>query len=168
MNSNDIYNTEKLLNNTFSDVGKFTFNGLLTKARVTSVYDGDTVTIVFYHSSITNAPIKDNFRIHGYDSPELKPNKNISNREMHIASAIRAKKYLEEIILNKVVWIKFTNKDKYGRLMGNIYIVNEKCPSVFNGDEICISDVMINKWYGKQYSGGKKIEFSEQELLKTL
>ena len=70
--TNDKYHTADLLNQSFSDLEKFTYAGLLTKAKVVDVYDGDTITIVFYHNG---QPIKDSFRMLGYDSPEMKPRK---------------------------------------------------------------------------------------------
>ncbi len=36
-----------LLRNDFNDLAKFTFEGKCIQAKITDVYDGDTVTIVF-------------------------------------------------------------------------------------------------------------------------
>lgn len=89
---NDQFHTKDLLSNNFTELTKFTFNGIITKARVIDVYDGDTVTIVFYFHDI---PIKDSFRLFGYDSPEMKPPKTLINRDLHIRAATIVRDYLK-------------------------------------------------------------------------
>lgn len=64
----------------FSDMKKFTFEGRLVQAKVTDVYDGDTVTIVFFNGQ---EPVKYSFRMLGYDAPEVKPKKVTENYELH-------------------------------------------------------------------------------------
>jgi endonuclease YncB( thermonuclease family) len=145
------YNEDRILSQDMSELPMFGFNGLKVKAKVLEVYDGDTITIVFIHSGIL---IKYRMRMEGYDSPELKPNLKCDNRDLHIKCGNLAKSKLEDLILDRLVYIKFSNKnDKYGRLLGIVY---------FN--TININQVMINEGYGKSYNGGKKEEFSYTEL----
>ena len=59
---------------------KFTFEGRLVQALVTDIYDGDTVTIVFFNG---NEPVKYSFRMLGYDAPEVKPKKITENYDLH-------------------------------------------------------------------------------------
>ena len=57
-------------------------------AKVTDVYDGDTFkACIILHNRV----LKFNFRTIGYDAPEIKPPKDIPNRDKHIAMAKRAK-----------------------------------------------------------------------------
>ena len=143
--------TEKLLYKTdFSDVPFFSFENIITKAKVVDVYDGDTITIVFYHNDI---PIKDHFRMYGYDSPEMKPLLSLPNRTEHIEYAKRAKEKLSELVLNKIVWIKFMKKEKYGRLMGVVYNDSKK---FIDNYENSINKFMVDNKFGKEYYGGKK------------
>ena len=154
-NTLDEYHTADLQNNSFSKLQKFTYNGKITKCKVTDVYDGDTVTIVFYDN---DKPIKDSFRMFGYDAPEMKPLKTTPNRELHISAAKVSKEVLQNLTKDKVLWVKFCNEEKYGRLMGHLYfndpILNSKS----------INDYMIENGFGKAYNGGQKSEFTLQDL----
>lgn len=157
------YHEKELQSNTFQELSKFTFCGLITKAKIVSVYDGDTVTLVFYYHNI---PIKDSFRMLGYDSPELKPVKTIENRELHIHAGRVAKEYLSSKILDHLVWVKFSQEEKYGRLMGTLYYCHEGQTEPDINDNI--NAEMILKGYGKPYDGGHKSEFTKNELQKIV
>ena len=161
----DPYHSEELATKSFDDLELFTFDGVLTKTRVTSVYDGDTVTIVFYHS---DDPIKDSFRMFGFDAPEMKPSKKMEHRELHIQAAKISRAKLEKMIKNKVVWVKFTYEEKYGRLMGELFFISDESPHKFTGTEVSINDWMIRNGFGKAYDGGHKADFTEEELLKII
>lgn len=162
---NDPYHTHELTTKNFKELKKFTFEGILTKARIVDVYDGDTVTLVFYHS---DDPIKDSFRLFGYDAPEMKPLKSMKNRDLHIKAAKIARTRLEQLILNKIVWVKFTHEEKYGRLMGELFFISETNTHHFNGNEMSVNNWMTSKGLGKAYDGGSKAEFTKKELLKII
>jgi endonuclease YncB( thermonuclease family) len=160
MNKNkNIYHTQDLENNTFDDLDFFTFKNIITKCKVVDIYDGDTITIVFYHNDY---PIKCRLRLYGYDSPEIKPYKSLENREKNIEAGKKVKEILKEKILNKIVWVKFFEEEKYGRAMGNIYLIDNK--DKMSGKEICINEWIVKNNYGKEYKGGKKQNFTEKEL----
>ncbi len=149
----------------YKQINKFSLENIKGNFYVSSVYDGDTITIlvpmkISIYSNITedfidnttnlnntnkicNYEIK--LRLYGIDTPELKPLKSTPNREAHITKAIKAKEFLQNIILNKVVQIYFVNNDKYGRALGIIFV---------NG--ININDLMVTEGYAKQYDGGTK------------
>lgn len=136
----------------FSSLKKFTFAGIDTWAKVVDVYDGDTITIVFKYHGIF---IKDNFRMLGYDSPEIKPKLNMDHRQLHIDAAKIAKRKLEDLILNRVVRVVFDKEEKFGRLMGTVYT-----------DKICVNDWMVASGLAVPYKGKKKVEFSHEQLQK--
>lgn len=162
MNEIDRYHVNDLTTQTFENLPKFTFNGLVTKAKVVDIYDGDTITIVFYYN---NQPIKDSFRMLGYDSPEMKPLKSIDNRELHIEAAKCAKLHLSKLILNRLVWVCFCQEEKYGRLMGEIYLIGSDTDQQMIGNELNVNKHMIDEGYGKTYEGGHKSDYSQQDLL---
>lgn len=164
-NYNTFSHTNELKSNSFSDLKKISYDGWITKAKVVDVYDGDTVTIVFYRNDM---PIKSSFRLYGYDSPELKPTKKCPNRDLHIKAGIIAKQYLSNEILNKIVWIKFCGDDKYGRLMGNIYRTQNDEDSELSEDNVCVNDTMIKNGYGLPYHGGRKTLFTTECLNKIV
>tara|TARA_X000000950_G_scaffold238781_1_gene290994 strand:- start:15 stop:437 length:423 start_codon:yes stop_codon:yes gene_type:complete len=111
-------------------------------SKVVDVYDGDTVTVVLYNKGDFE---KHKLRLNGIDTPELKPKKDIENREDEIEKAKDAKEFLSNQILNKIVNLNLIGYDKYGRLLGNI---------IYNN--IDINKLMITNGYAKSYDGGKK------------
>ncbi len=135
------------------DISFFNFHNVKTKAKVVDIYDGDTITIVFYYY---NMFIKYKVRLIGYDSPEMKPLKSIDNRELHLKCASIVKDILCNKILNKIIDVEFQSEnDKYGRLLCKAYYEN-----------VCINDFMIENGYGKPYDGNKKCSFTLDDLNK--
>jgi endonuclease YncB( thermonuclease family) len=143
---------------------------------VHSVYDGDTFTIliplIFKSFSCYKNSDKDklkvsvnkdsctdsddilfykvNIRLHGIDAYEIKPRKNIENREEHVRKAYAGKEYLKELILNKFIFIEFTkHNDPYARPIAIPFY--EKDNKRHN-----ISDMMIKNGHAVSYDGGKK------------
>lgn len=157
----DPYHTAELELRDFNDLSKFSFTGILTKARVVDVYDGDTVTVVFYYG---DRPIKDSMRLAGYDAPELHPRRDCENREQIVVAAQIAREFLLKLVNNQIVWVKFTKEDKYGRLLGHIYLVDPESRDIFMGQETCVNRLMVERGYGKSYDGGTKCDFSIEEL----
>jgi endonuclease YncB( thermonuclease family) len=125
-----------------NDIPYFTFNGKELNTKVVDVYDGDTCTIIFKYNKEF---VKYKLRMYGYDSPEMRPRKNIDNREEIIKLAHIAKEALIKKVLGKIVKIHFMKEEKYGRLMGNMFL----------GDEN-INEWMINNGYGYPYFGKTK------------
>jgi len=150
--------------------GKFDFDKMEGNFYVESVYDGDTITLLIptklsiYNMSSSNMidlntntnPLeqivlnKIRVRLYGIDTPELKPKKNLSNRDEHITKAKKARDFLSELILNKIVRVSFLLNDKYGRPLVKLYIKE------ITSNEICLNDLMIKKGFAKKYDGGTK------------
>lgn len=88
--------------------------------------------------------------MYGYDSPEMKPSKKIPEAEREIIkqNARIAKKRIEDLILDKCVYLYCMEFDKYGRLLGNI--------KLDHNDEKTVNDIMINEGYGYPYYGDIK------------
>ena len=109
-------------------------DGIKTYARVVDVYDGDTITIVMKHNKKL---CKFKVRMYGYDAPEMKPSLSNPNREREKEAAINAKNQLSSLILNKIVILECLQFDKYGRLLGNIYTMEN-----LNVNEFMITNVL--------------------------
>ena len=137
---------------------------------VESVYDGDTIVIIVpikleifnmktsnsldlesSNSNNTNKIIlnKIKVRLFGIDTPELKPCKNLLGRNEHILMAKKAKDFLSNLILNKIIKVQFLHNDKYGRPLVKLFIVD-------NEKTIYINDLLISNGYAKKYDGGCK------------
>lgn len=163
-NTKDNMNTNININTT--EYKSFDLNNVEGDFYVDSVYDGDTITLLIpiqthiYNIIDTNLNINPNsdnnkqnniflnkirVRLLGIDTPEIKPKKDIENREEQIAKAKEARDFLSNLILNKVIRTKFINNDKYGRPLVNLY-----------DNEICINELMIENGYAKRYAGGTK------------
>ena len=84
----------------------------------------------------------------GIDTPEIKT-KNTYEKQL----AVKARDFLRELILDKIVVIECLDFDKYGRLLGNLYI---------EGNEMSISNMMIEKGFAKAYDGGTKSKWEDE------
>lgn len=146
--------TELLLLQNATKGEDFSLNGEEFTARVVDVYDGDTIRVVFFrHGELQQHKV----RMEGYDSPEMKPRLNIEHRQEEIKAARAAKAALIGMIhkSTQLVKIKCGKSDKYGRLLGTIYLDNG----------INVNAWMITHNYGKPYDGGKKTAFSPENKL---
>jgi endonuclease YncB( thermonuclease family) len=134
------------LENASKDIPLFSFKGVTVKAKPVYIYDGDTCHIVFKFDGRLQ---RFKLRMEGYDSPELHPIKKGRTEESlnkEREAGQRAKERLEELIGNKIVKVALGDFDKYGRLLGKIYIEHD----------ICVNDVMIQEKHGYEYTGGTK------------
>ena len=116
----------------------FSFKGKNIRCKVVSVYDGDTMKVVF---PLNNKMYKWNCRLLGIDTPELRT-KDTHEKEL----AKIAKENLMKLVLNKVITIHCGGWDKYGRLLVT--------PSTYKHGNICVW--MIKNKYAKAYDGGTK------------
>jgi endonuclease YncB( thermonuclease family) len=91
----------------------------------------------------------------GYDSPEIKPLKNISNRDEIIKKAHLAKDFLISIISkqNFIINAHLNKFDKYGRILVDLYL----------NDNSHINSIMIQNNHGYPYNGGTKRNFNNNE-----
>jgi endonuclease YncB( thermonuclease family) len=126
----------------------FSLEGKTKLCRVVDIYDGDTCKVVF---KLNRKIYRWNIRMEGYDSPEMRISKDDPNRDAKKMDAIHAKNYLKSLIMNdnQLIYVKCGEFDKYGRLLGTIFI-NKK-------DKISVNEMMINNNFGYVYNGGTKI-----------
>jgi len=123
---------------------EFCLNGMKCNCKVLDIYDGDTITLAFiFHNNI----YKKRCRIEGVDCAEIK-SKNKEEKEI----ANKCKKFLTELVLNKLVFVEFSSKnDKYGRLLAKIYLLNGES----------LTDILINSNFGYAYNGKTKLDFED-------
>lgn len=149
-NLNELKNN-KIINWDLVDnkIKSFSLEGEIKKGKCVNVYDGDTIKVVF--------PIHDklyrwNCRLSGVDTPEIRT-KNKEEKKM----GYKVRDKLRDKILNKMIYVKCGEFDKYGRLLAEIYLENE-----FQvGGSSIETNTSINKWlinnkYAFKYDGGKK------------
>lgn len=121
---------------------KFSLNGYKTFGKCVHVYDGDTVHIILRLPN-SDACCKWIVRMMGIDTPEMKSKNAVEKQKAKEAQA-----FLAKLILNKIIYVECLDFDKYGRLLGNLYLgMNE--PKSLN-------QVMIDNGFAKAYDGGHK------------
>ena len=134
------------LNRATKATKEFSLVGKLKLCKVVDVYDGDTCKVVFRHC---RKLYRWDIRMNGYDSPEMRLPRDCPNRVVKKQLAIDAQKYLKKLLKEKpLVYIRCGKFDKYGRLLGDIFI-NKK-------DKISVNELMVANGYGYKYHGGTK------------
>ena len=144
-------NLTKTLQNCDNSTPDFSLKEKKKMRKVVNIYDGDTCKVVF---DVKGDIYRWNIRMEGYDTPEMRPSRNDPNRDAEKVAAIRAKNYLKSLIQkdeNQLVYIECGEFDKYGRLLGKIY--------VNKNDTISVNEMMITNKYGYAYNGGTKEAF---------
>ena len=141
-------------------VKKFSLEDEVRLAKCVHVYDGDTVQVVFPLQGIL---YRWSCRLSGVDTPELRTrNKNEKKYGYKVRDALREK------ILNKMIELHCGEFDKYGRLLGKIYLKTDEQQGGSNKD----SDLSINQWlidneYAFAYDGGTKKNWETYLLEKA-
>ena len=116
---------------------KFSLEGYNSHGIVTSVYDGDSIHVVFpFHETM----YKWVCRLYGVDTPEIRT----KNKQERILG-IQVRDALRNKVLHKQVDVICDKFDKYGRLLVTILIDNEN-----------INEWLIENNYGYAYYGGSK------------
>jgi len=106
------------------------------KSIVTSVYDGDTITVdidLGLHVWVKDEKI----RLNRINAPELKGNER--------AKGLLSRDFLKEQILKKEITINTIKdkKEKYGRYLAEIWFEDK------NGKQININDLMVEKGFAR-------------------
>jgi len=139
-NNNDI---SYLDNITYKDT--IAFIPPILYGKVIKVYDGDTITIAA-RLPFNGSPIyRFSVRLAHIDSPEIKGESKMENR-----LAIVSRDALHKLIFGKIIELKNNGKEKYGRLLADLY---------YNG--LYVNQWMLDNKYAVMYDGGKKIRPSE-------
>lgn len=126
------------------NVNELSFKGNTLKAKVVSVYDGDTIKVVF---PLNNTMYKWNCRLLNVDTPELRTKNILEKKHGYL---VRDK--LREKILNKVLNIHCDDFDKYGRLLITLTL---------DEDNETVNNWLISNNYAFEYNGGTKKSWEE-------
>jgi len=117
----------------------------ISVGKVIKVYDGDTFTIVSKLPYQDSPIYRFSVRLNGIDSPEIK-GKTDNEKEL----ARKSRDALSGLIMGKIVTLKKTSLEKYGRVLADVYI-----------DDLCINEWMIENNYAIKYNGGTKVRAIE-------
>ncbi len=115
-------------------------------ARVVSVYDGDTVTLL---ASFGGSLARCNLRLCGIDCPEMR-GRGASERQA--AEAVR------DVVRNecqdRVCRVHAQGTDKYGRLIGDLETPGGRFVARF----------LLNEGLARAYAGGARSAFADEEI----
>ena len=134
---------------------ELSINGLKTYGRLIDVYDGDTVKVIL---PTFGSYYKFTIRLNDIDTCEIRSKDKILQN-----NGIKARDRLFELVTNikvitkndikktlesdvYLVWVDCCNKDKYGRVLANIYKDNDTTKSF---SEILLEEKLAYKYEGK-------------------
>jgi micrococcal nuclease len=110
------------------------------------VYDGDTITIAC-KLPYKNSPLyRFSVRLRDIDTPEMR-----GKTEKEKQDAKKAQQVLSNLVLNKQVFLKNVDVEKYGRILAHVYV-----------DNINLSTFMLNSKLAVPYDGKKKRDLYSQ------
>ena len=110
-------------------------------AKVIKVYDGDTITVAARLPFVGSPIYRFSVRLAHIDSPEIR-----GGSKMETRLAIVSRDALHKLIFGKIIELKNNGKEKYGRLLADLY---------YNG--LYINQWMLDNKYAVMYNGGKKV-----------
>jgi micrococcal nuclease len=112
----------------------------LESGIVIKVYDGDTITVASKLPFEGSPLYRFSVRLNGIDAPEIK---STSADEKN--AAVEVRNILTERLLNKTVFLKNIQHEKYGRILADVYL-----------DDVCINDWLLQERLAVKYDGGTK------------
>ena len=115
----------------------------VNKGVVIKVYDGDTITIAAKLPYEESPIYRFSVRLNGIDCPEMKTTDSFEKE-----CAVVAKKFVAELVMNRVVTLKNVQTEKYGRILADVYV-----------GELHINKLLVEKRLAIGYDGGTKSTF---------
>jgi len=103
----------------------------ILRGKVVGVTDGDTITV------LDDEKVQHKIRLGGIDAPESSQ-----------AFGAKAKHVLSTHVFNKYVTVEWTEKGRYGRTIGDIFVTR-------NGKQIWVNKDLVDEgfaWHYKEYS----------------
>jgi micrococcal nuclease len=111
----------------------------ITDGKVVKTYDGDTITVA---AQLLGGPIyRFSVRIKGIDCPEMK-SKDQNEKEV----ALKAKAFVQDLLLNQMVRLENVETEKYGRLLADV---------IYQGASV--GDLLVGEHLAVRYDGGHKV-----------
>ncbi len=112
------------------------------RGKVVGIADGDTITV------LDADKVQHKIRLEGIDAPERGQ-----------AFGTKSKEKLSELVGEKEVVVRWEKKDRYGRILGDVYL----------GDRLINLEMVQDglAWHYKQYSKSKELADAEDEARKA-
>lgn len=128
--------------------------GEIVGAKVLSVYDCDTCTVVYNINNNSSYPFIIDIRFAGIDGPEKR-----TLNKLEKEASLLVTKYVSDMILHKEIKLEIMDWDKYGgRIVGVIHV----------GD-INLNSLLLDQQLVKSFTGSvKKEPWTDDELHKII
>lgn len=140
---------KKLKNFDFSKINSPPAKDNYILAKVLDVYDGDTITVGYFSNKSSKSAFKIKVRLIGIDTPEIRTKNNYEKE-----AAQFVKKYVENLISNKIIHLKIIKWDKFGgRVNGYVKYMSTETNILKD-----LSSDLLEKNYAKFYNGTTKKE----------
>jgi endonuclease YncB( thermonuclease family) len=152
---------------------ELSINGLKSYGRLVDIYDGDTVKIVL---PVFDSFYKFSIRLNEIDTCEIKSKDKVlqenaikardrlfellTNNKVDAVNSINCKNDIKKALDAEVylVWVECDSKDKYGRILANIY--KDK------GSTKSVSEILIEEKLAYRYGG--KTKMTDEMIKKEL
>jgi endonuclease YncB( thermonuclease family) len=152
---------------------ELSINGLKSYGRLVDIYDGDTVKIVL---PVFDSFYKFSIRLNEIDTCEIKSKDKVlqenaikardrlfellTNNKVDAVNSINGKNDIKKALDAEVylVWVECDSKDKYGRILANIY--KDK------GSTKSVSEILIEEKLAYRYGG--KTKMTDEMIKKEL
>jgi endonuclease YncB( thermonuclease family) len=158
-----------LSENTFESLPLWGLEGEKMYGKVTKVIDADTIEIVVM---IGGGPQKHRVRFIGIDTPELNPIKTVMHRDLQKKAAQKVCDFLiqtfSEIRIPNVVWVEFGKKDKFGRILGEVFIEDRDSDFPNLRSRISINKLLLDSNMAKPFGVGKRESWTQSQLENIL
>jgi endonuclease YncB( thermonuclease family) len=120
--------------------------------KVIKVYDGDTITIAAKLPFALSPVYRFSVRLAGIDSPEMR-----GGGAQETALATISRDALHSLIFGKVIELRNKGKEKYGRLLADLYTTPDLQDRNNTNAKQHVNQWMLDKHYAVPYDGGKKM-----------
>lgn len=154
---------KRIVDAKIADYAPFSFEGVVTIGKLMNNYDGDTGELLILWN---DQPTLLKVRFFGYDSAELKPPLNSTNRCEIITRAKAAKSRLWQLCTGtagtgtyhtKLVTVVCGKFDKYGRVLVTVFDIGDvTATSVEEDFDKSINHTMVIEGHGIPYHGGSR------------
>ena len=136
---------------------ELSINGLKSYGRLIDIYDGDTVKVIL---PTFGSYYKFTIRLNDIDTCELRSKDKVLQDtaikardrlfELVTTSKVNTKNDIKNLLESDVylVWVECCNKDKYGRILANIYKDKDK-DTAKSFSEILLEEKLAYKYEGK-------------------
>ena len=136
---------------------ELSINGLKSYGRLIDIYDGDTVKVIL---PTFGSYYKFTIRLNDIDTCEIRSKDKVLQDtaikardrlfELVTTSKVNTKNDIKNLLESDVylVWVECCNKDKYGRILANIYKDKDK-DTAKSFSEILLEEKLAYKYEGK-------------------